>query len=357
MLSKTKIVFFILIAIMVLAGCGKDRKEEKPAPSIVETEILLAYLEEQGNLLNSEEIPALIDAHDVYQMLVASNVHIIDLRPVEEYAAGHIMHSVNVLPASILHHFEQRIDPTGFDMIVLVCNDAQISSFVSAVLIFMGYDNVASLRFGLSSWDKEIAESHWLSVISDHLEGKLVNEPTNKHPKTSLPAIVTGHSNAYHILRTRAEHVLASNLSEKILSINDITANPGQYYIMNYVPEAMYNRGHLPGAVQYTPKSSLHSSQYLETVPNDKPVVLYCFTGHHSSYAAAFLSLLGYDAYHIGYGYNSFIHSTIKATERPGRVFTEDRIMHYPLVGRDDAPENIREDIRQEAQTPVIGGC
>ncbi len=357
MLAKTKKLLIILIVTMTFVGCGKDRKEAQPAPSIVETEILLAYLEEQGNLLNSEEIPALIDARDVYQMLVASNVHIIDLRPAEVYAAGHIMHSVNISPANILYHFEQRIDPTGFDMIVLVCNDAQISSFVSAVLIFMGYDNVASLRFGLSSWDKEIAESHWLSVISDHLEGKLVNEPTNKHPKTSLPAIGTGHTNAYHILRTRAEYVLANDLSEKILSINDITENHGQYYIMNYVPESIYNRGHIPGAVQYTPKSSLHSSKYLETVPNDKPVVLYCFTGHHSSYATAFLRLLGYDAYHIGYGYNSFIHNTIKATERPGRVFTEERIMHYPLVGKNDKPEHLPEDIKQETPTPVIGGC
>ncbi len=346
----------IAFMLLLLAGCGKDRQADEPVPSVAETELLLAYLEENGNLLNSEYIPALIDADAVYQRLVAQNMHVVDLRPAEEYAVGHIAHSVNVPPENILHHFEQRIQPASFEQVVLVCNDAMLSSYVAAVLIFLGYDNVAALRFGLSIWDEEIAQKHWLDVLSDHLHDKLETTSNPKNPAGELPALATGQTIPYHILRQRAEGLL-NNHGESAISISELMENPDKYYIINYWPEPLYHRGHLPGAIQYTPKASLHSSAYLKTLPVDRPVVLYCFTGNHSAYAAAFLNLLGYEAYTMVYGANSFIHTTIKETERPGRWFTEDRVLGLPLSGKDGEtghPPAARQ--QQEEPVPVIGG-
>lgn len=349
---------YLALALMLLAGCGKDRQADEPVASVAETERLLAYLEANGNLLNSEHIPALIDADALYQRLVAQNIHVIDVRPVEEYAAGHIAHSVNVTPENILHHFEHRIQPSSFEQIVLVCNDAMLSGYVAAGLIFLGYDNVAALRFGLSIWDEEIAKQHWLAVLSDHLQDKLETTSNPKNPAGELPALATGHTLPYHILRQRAKEQLKNHSEGYAITIAELMENPDDYYIINYWPKTLYNRGHLPGAIQYTPKASLHSSAYLNTLPVDKPVVLYCFTGNHSVYAAVFLNLLGYEAYTMVHGANSFQYTTIKETERPGRWFADDRVLNLPLSGKDRETDHVPAIQQgQQEPVPVIGGC
>ena len=350
-----KISLFIIAAV-VIAGCGKTTKEEVTEPSVMETELLIDYLESNGNFLNGPVIPALIGAQDVYNMLVASNIHVIDLRTEEEYAAGHILHSVNVTPENILHHFERRIDPTAFDYIVLACNDAMLSGLVNAVLIFLGHENVYTMRFGLSSWDKEIADNYWLAAISDHLEGKLETPSNPKNPAGELPAIATGFTDGYNILRARAIDILNTDLNSLNVTLEEVTKRANALYKVKYWPEAFYNNGHLPGAIQYTPKSSLHSKEYLHTLPADQPIVISCYSGHHSAYVAAFLRLLGYDAYNLPYGANSYIHTTIKTTQSDTRFFTEEHIRHLPLVGTDRiAPPPV--NAVQEEGIPVIGGC
>ncbi len=351
-------IAYMVLTFLLLAGCGSDRQAAGPVPSVVETELLLAYLEDNGNLLNSEHIPALVDAEAVYQRLVAQNMHVIDLRPAEEYAAGHIAHIVNVTPEIILQHFEQRIQPTSFEQIVLVCNDAMLSGYVAAVLLFLGYDNVAALRFGLSSWDEEVAKKHWLAVLSDHLQDELETTSNPKNPTGELPALATGHSNPYRILRQRAEDILNDHAEGYTLSIDKLSELTKDPYLVNYWPEPLYNRGHLAGAIQYTPKAALHSSTYLLTIPTDRPVVTYCFTGQHSSFATAFLRLLGYEAYNLAYGANSFIHRIMVETERPTRSFTEATVNNLPLSGKDGetGPDPAIQQ-RDEEPVPVIGGC
>lgn len=348
----------LLLLSLLLAGCSNSKQEKEIAASIAETELLLAYLEENGNFLNSPVIPALIDAEDVHQMLAGANMHIIDLRSSEEFNASHIQHSVNVKPKEILHHFEQRIEPGSFDHIVLVCPNAQLSGYVNAVLLFLGYDNVRALRFGLSSWDEKIAKNHWLAAIGNDLEGKL---DTQSHPKNEpgeLPALATGYTDGYQILRSRAKAILDTNLDDLAYAHKYILENPEKFYLGNYWPEALYNSGHLPGAIQYTPKSSLHSAAYIRTLPTDRPVVMYCFTAQHSSYVTAFLRLLGYDAYNLAYGANSFIHNTMVTTQRPTRSFTEATIGHFPLSGEEGGvPVRMDKEQTQDNQPPVIGGC
>ncbi|MDR4987841.1 MAG: rhodanese-like domain-containing protein [Bacteroidales bacterium] len=356
--SRTHIVLLLLSIAVMLYSCGKPRKAAEIQPSVAETEMLLQYLEENGNLINSEAIPALISAADLHEQLVANNIHIIDLRPAADFESGHISHSVNVQPGDILDYFEQRIEPGSFDQIVLVCPNAQLSAFVNAVLLFLGYDNVHALRFGLSSWDQEIAERHWLAALSNHLEGQLETTGYPKNDPGVLPAIATGKTHGYQILRARAKEVLDTSFEDLGRTLQDITTAEDPVYLANYWPESLYNRGHLPGAIQYTPKVSLHSAEDIRTLPADRAVVMYCFTGQHSSYVTAFLRLLGYDAYSLAYGANSFIHNTMVTTQPPGRSFTEERIGHFPLAGKVPgavAPKELQPTQKEAA--PVIGGC
>ncbi len=329
MKNQNSLLLFIMLLIAV--SCGNLRDTDTPQGELNESEILLAYLEENGNLINSASVPALVDADYVAGMLHGNNIHIIDLRPAREYAAGHIEHSVNIEPGAILEHFEQRIEPNSFELIVLVCQNAMLSTYVNSVMLLMGYDNVVSLRYGLSSWDQEIAGRNWLDARSSHLEGRLETSPEFKNPPGRLPVINTGEISGYRILRARAKEVLAMDTEELNKGIEDVMEEPDSFYIINYWPQHLYNKGHLSSAIQYTPKSALHSDQYINTIPANRPVITYCYTGHHSGYVTAFLRLLGYDAYNLPYGANSFIYDTMQSEMGGFRSFTTGHIHGLPL--------------------------
>ena len=359
-MTTYKVMRWIWIGFMVggLLSCGSARQGGEITPSVEETEKLLQYLEENGNLLNSPYLPALINGDDLYHSLHARNIHVIDLRSADQFSAGHIEHSVNVRPAHILDHFEQVIDPASFDFIILVCNDAMTSAVVNSVLLMLGYDNVMSLRFGLSSWDREIAENHWLAALNSHLEDQLETRGSPKASRGPLPAIATGENTGYRILRARAGEVLSGRIQEWVVSPDQLNDQAGSYYLISYWPESLYQDGHIQGAIQYTPKMSLHSSTYLHSLPVDKPVVTSCYTGQHSAYVTGFLRLLGYQAYNQPYGANAYAHDWMRETQTFTRYFTEEHVYDLPLVGGERSQGPDRPAMEQDADDPpVVGGC
>jgi rhodanese-related sulfurtransferase len=320
--------------------------------------LLLDYFAERGNLVNDPGIPNLVGADDLYGQLVGFNQLVIDLRPANEYGEGHIANAVNILPDKVLDYFENTIDPNAFDRIVMVCNNAMLSGYVTAVMRFLGYDNVFSLRNGLSSWDMGIAEQYWLAAMGSYMEGKL---ETTAHPKNEpgrLPVIQTGESGAYGILRARAAEILQVNGQSTVIPAENVFESPSNYYIINYWPKELYEQGHIAGSIQYDPKASFGKGQYLNTLPTDKPIVLYCYTAHHSAYPVAYLRLLGYDAWHIPYGVNSFLQQTMLDTQSARRSFVPDMVKNYPLTGLDKADDIIPEETEIKTETITIqGGC
>ncbi|PKP52846.1 MAG: hypothetical protein CVT92_07150 [Bacteroidetes bacterium HGW-Bacteroidetes-1] len=68
----------------------------------------------------------------------------------------------------------------------------------------------------------------------------------------------------------------------------------------------------------------------LKTLPTDKPLALYCYTGQTSSYLAAYLRLLGYDAKSVLYGTNGMIYDIM--VQNAMTIFSEGDIKGYEYV-------------------------
>jgi LPXTG-motif cell wall-anchored protein len=62
-----------------------------------------------------------------------------------------------------------------------------------------------------------------------------------------------------------------------------------------------YAIGHLPGAVN-TPWKQVAKPESLAKLPADRPIVVYCYTGHTGQIATTVLNLLGYDAVNLKFG-------------------------------------------------------
>lgn len=350
---------FTLFILAALYSCGSDEKPTAPLQASVEkTEILLDWFGENGDYINSNEIPSVIDAQVLYAKQ-NENILVIDLRPESMFNEGHIQYAINLPRAGILDYFRYSIDPASFESIIMVCNNGNVSGYVAAVLRLLGFDNVYNLRFGMSAWDRAIAEKFWLKNIGDSLEGKMDFTGYEKARPSDFPAIASPGNTGFEIAWERAEKLMAEPMDNFSIDLDQIDGKWNQYYLMCYWPEEKYMaNGHLPGATQYTPKKSLHKAGLLNTVPTDKSSIIYCFTGQHSIFVAAYLRMLGYDAKSLVYGANGFIHSVMAATEpRPTRTFTEKLILDLPLVKGGQLPPVQDNKMIPTETTTVAGGC
>ncbi len=321
----------LMFSLILLLGtsCSSDQPKKKlveePKKEIKENQALIQFLEQSGNFINSHRIPTLISADEVYANL--KKYYVIDLRSHSAYVNGHIDGAVNVAKADLISYMKKNVAAGTYEKIVLVCYSSQNASFASMLLQLLGYKNVYSMKWGMSSWD--VNNNKWLNAISDKYASKLETKDNPKLPKSSLPEIKTGKTLGYDILEERAKEVLKK--SDFIIKIDKLMQNPSDYYIINYWPEYNYQKGHLPGAVQYTPKQSLSRDADLLTLPKDKKIVVYCYTGQHAAMVVAYLQVLGYDAYTLAYGANSFMHSKLTSL-KIGHAFTRKEIKNYPLV-------------------------
>lgn len=372
-MKKTTYILSILLfsVIFLNFGCSSDNPKGKntiqePKKEIKENEALISFLEQSGNFINNKRIPTLISAENVRANL--KKYLIIDVRRHSDYVNGHINGAVNVDPGNLVSYMKKNVAAETYDKIVMVCYAGHRASFSAMMLQMLGYSNVYSMKWGMSSWDKNTADKKWLTGISDKYVSQIEKTDNPKLPKTQLPDINTGKTLGYDILEARADTVLKKLKFE--IGVDKVMKNPDDYYIINYWPEYNYEKGHLPGAVQYSPKLSLIRNADLLTLPTDKPIVVYCYTGQHASFVAAYLQVLGYDAYALTYGANSFMHSKLTSM-KIGHAFDKSDIMNYPMVQgelpslktADAASDNVEEDntpvpvIKKKPKKEEEGGC
>jgi rhodanese-related sulfurtransferase len=314
----------VFISGMFFSCSSHENAGSEPIASTENTMLLLDWFEKNGNYINSPEIPSIMDAQNVWAMR-DDNIHIIDLRDPEDFREAHIEHAVNLQQTEVLDYFLNSIDPASFKNIFLICNDLNTSGYVAGVLRLLGYDNVFAIRFGMSGWDRSIAEKYWLANIGNELVGKLETKGFAMNKPGAYPEISASGNSGFEIALERAAEVLTHKPEEFNITIEEFLKNPEAYYTICYWPEDKYmSNGHLWGAVQYEPKQSLTRNTYLNTLPLDKPTIVYCYSGQHSTFVAAYLRMLGYDARSLAYGANGFIHEVMARTEpRPTRTFTE----------------------------------
>jgi len=350
-MMKTTNILFLFIGSVLFFSC-KSKKEETNHLSSIHAQEICTYLEKEGDYINSQDIPSLINATDVYNGL-ENNLMVIDIRESQFFKDAHMKGAHNVRPDSILYFFEHIIEPNSFDTIVVVCDIGNRSAYVTALLRFLGYNNVYSMRFGLSSWHRQFAENTWFKAISSQLEGKLDTINHSKNSKSDFPILSLSEQTPYLKLRSRVEVLLKEDLKQTTVDFEHVSKNFEGYYIINYWPYDLYKKGHLSGAIQYTPKQSLKFAEDLLTLPLDKPILLYCYSGQHSSFVTAFLKVLGYDVYNLKYGAHAFIFETLKQTQRASRVFSDMHIQNYPL----EQTKETEIEIKMPLSIPVKGGC
>jgi len=318
-MKKLLVAYLVVLLLITLfnTGCSGDKTAKtktadttavaKPVTIDNETMLLLKDLADNGDYVNSREFPSLIKASVVHESL-GNNIQVIDLRTPLLYSQGHIKGAVNKSFEDLPAYFESTIKPFELDKIILVCEDGQLSSYAASLLRLMGYGNVYAMRWGMSAWNKKLAEAGWLKGISGKYEPNLEQAVHEKHVAVGMPELKTGLSSGADISAARFKSLFAEGTGNMLITPDEVFANPQQYYVINYERKDKYDDGHIPGAVRYKPNATLGLTAEMSTIPTDKTVVVYCGTGHNSGFVTAYLRLFGYDARTLKYGNNGFMH-------------------------------------------------
>ncbi len=334
-MKNTKLYWLsILFAFLFITACNKDDDETpNPTPSVNESEVLATFLESTNAPLMKDfvntDMPTIMPASEVKTLNATGQVYIIDIRSADDFNAGHIENAVNVSFGNILTHI-QGVDLSGYTKVAIVCYSGQTAGYAASLLRIMGYDKVFSMKWGMCSWNEDFAGS-WNTNIGNGYTTQFTSDVTEKGPAGNMPTLSTGKNDGMAILEARMAAVLSEGFDPAKITNGTVFGNLDNYYIVNYWPASHYeNPGHIPGAMQYTPKESIKTTADLKTLPTDKTIVVYCYTGQTSAFLTAYLRLLGYDAKSLLFGTNGMIYN--KMVDMGLTTFGDDQIMNYDYV-------------------------
>ncbi|MCB2203759.1 hypothetical protein KQI65_03355 [bacterium] len=323
-LLKQYAVLLLILPLLVFTQACSDDDDDPVTPTTSESALLIQELEgANGDYLNTN-CPAIVTAEAVYENVSGAKTwYVIDIRSADAYASGHVPGAVNVARADILTH-AQANNLMSKERIVVICYSGQSAAWSTALLRLSGYNNAYSMKFGMSSWNEDF-DSISSKVGSDYVNQFVKDAAPAKPALGDLPTINTGMATGAEILAARVATIHGDDYGAAAVSAAEIFSNPDQYFVVNYWGEADYTGiGHIPGAYQYTPKADLKLETFLKSLPTDKTIAVYCYTGQTSANVAVILRVLGYDAKSVSYGTQGMIWQTMKAAGKTAYDVTTD---------------------------------
>jgi len=327
-MKKMRILMLCILAVTLsVTSCKKDE-------AVNESQVLAEYLESANSPLMKDyvntDMPSIMAASEVKSLNETGQVYIMDIRTAADFALGHIANAHNVAFADILTHIKS-VDLTPYTKVAMVCYTGQTAGYATSLLRIMGYDKVFSMKWGMCSWNADFA-AKWKNTVAagNTYASQFVTTSTEKGVAGEMPVLTTGKTTGQEILEARVATLLTDGFTPATVTNKSVFDNLAGYYIVNYWPTAHYALGHIPGAMQYEPKASIKLAADLKTLPTDKPVVVYCYSGQTSAFMAAYLRLLGYDAKSLLYGANGMSYDFMVTNKLT--TFNDAQIMGYEYV-------------------------
>ncbi len=106
----------------------------------------------ESEIISNAKNPYLsIEVDDAYAMLAETNPMVIDVRPPNEYNAGHIPNAVNI-PLDQLTKSTDQLPDNREKPIIMVCDAGNISVNATLTLLSLGYHSVKNLNGGTNVW-------------------------------------------------------------------------------------------------------------------------------------------------------------------------------------------------------------
>jgi rhodanese-related sulfurtransferase len=384
-------VYILLSFIVLLSSCKSKEYKGKPVGKEANIEDLLRKSEpkhlaqiyfEHGNFINSPTFPPIVQAPAVLENL--DNWLVIDVRSPEAYEAGHINGAYNVPKDQVLDFLKTTQKAAAYPKVVIVCYTGQTASYVTGITRFAGYDNTYAMLFGMAAWNSQFSDPlkkgfgdryQDMIVKGEDPDAKILHHgeehgiKEHKIDVAKLPQLPKKLPSL--LISERAHQLLKQDRKNFMLKADEffpqIKEDIHKFYSIYYIPKPKYLAGHIKGSVQFTPRKDLSLDGRLTDIPKDKPVLIYCKTGHTGGNATAYLDMIGYKGHNLIFGAQSFMHSLWK--EKGWIPDVSAYINDFPLVeGKKRTSAKIVALAPKKAKSPskpivkrkkkeVSGGC
>jgi len=337
-MKKFLIQILFVFCFVLFNSCVEDNVAPPFTGQLNPAAEMLVYFESQGDFVNSNLAPALIDAQEVNSNL--TDYLIIDLRSNSDFQNGHIEGAINISSDS-LWNFMKSIDAGSYPKIILISKNGQSSAYFTCLLRLAGHKNVYSMKYGMASWNQFFADE-WLGALSDAANiSAYTNDDFLKNDLTDLPIVTFENPNSSlpERVNSRIEKIIDEGFqsSENLPSENDnyivCYGKMRLYYARKFI--VLEGRGHPPNTILYmdTPDFELRSGKYLQSLPTDQPICIYDYDGQQSACMTAYLRVLGYDANSLLFGANQLFYSRmIDEPDLREYAFSSLMINNFPYV-------------------------
>lgn len=246
---------------------------------------------------------------------------LVDIRAAADYANGHIPGTINIAGTALFNP-ENLAQLPKDRAIVLNCYSGQTASQTTAALRMMGYD-AYNLTYAVPSWGTNEKVTYPFKA-EQSANYKVSTDPAQLEGSFPAPAplgdTVEAAAQAYFPGGFKA--IKAADLFAN-LNDGDTSNDP---VILDTRSAEDYALGHIPGAVNVSPKTMFEAAN-LAKLPADKQIVSYCYSGQTASQVTGALRLLGYDAYNLQFGLPSW--AIVEGVSTP--VWDVSKSLNQPL--------------------------
>jgi hypothetical protein len=198
----------------------------------------------------------------------------------------------------------------------------------------------------MASWNVDFAEE-WLAALGNsdqsYLNLEYPKKPFTNLPKLEFPSSLTTEQEKtnYRIREIinkgfKSGINYSENLTTGIINTHFLVCyGKGQLY---GAPRDLGSRGHPLNTVWFkdAPLFEFRSTNSLQTLPIDQPILIYSGDGQLSACLAAYLTFLGYDIKTLLFGANQLFYWRLNSdSELSEYIFSSADIMNYPYsVGK-----------------------
>jgi len=235
----------------------------------------------------------------------SNDPYMLSVRSPEHYELGHVPGAENI-PWRKIAKPESLAELPQDEQIVDYCYTGHTGQVAMTALNLMGYDAL-NMKFGMMAWTKNpdvLAQPGFdPAAVPDY---RVETEPNEATETYDFPALDTGASDDAEVVRVALDNYLSSDKAPVISAqavfdnLNDGDESNDPVILSVRSPEH-YAIGHVPGAINI-PWTQLGDAENLAKLPPDKPIVVYCYTGHTGQVATTLLNALGYDAVNMKFG-------------------------------------------------------
>lgn len=338
---------FSLIIMVLFSGCLKDKITPPLEVPLTSQGKLLFYLEDEGDYINSNLMPSIVRADEVFSN--AGTWLMIDIRPGSEFLSGHIDGAYNVSHSNLIT-FLDSINYRQYPALVIISKNGQSSAYYTCLLRLYGYDNVYSMGYGMAAWNNFFADE-WFNALQQ--ENDLLQEYSDfiepKPAYSALPDVSLSGSSLEQSVKNRIKDMLNVDYEDNLgsfestatIEYSSMMGHPQNFFIVCFNEGLLYKDirdgiTHPGKAVLYHPApsaSDLKSTSYLQTLPSGRKIAFYSTDGQLSAFAVAYLRVLGYDAKSVLFGANNmFYYLLLNAPGLNQEAFSPAKISDFPYV-------------------------